>query len=385
MPELVIEDLVLRQGPTGRQLDLFCRESDSHSDRELFWLGDGMQVWVQLLAHIYRARENETIILDEPDLYLHADLQRRLVRVLESLNSQSIAASHSPELLAEATPGAVAWISKERRAAVQAPDERLLGALTDAIGSQFNLRLARALRARGVLFVEGDDMSLLRRVAATLGLVELARQTSVVTVSLGGFSNWHQIEPFSWLVQNLLDDAVSVLVILDRDYRTAQQCDALKRRMHDAGVACHVWARKELESYFLVPSVIARLSGAFPEAVERVLDEAADHQRSAVFARQLAERTRSEVSAKRHAVSVTEAHQDDFDRAWADVGTRRDMCDAKELLSYVNAWLADNSYRPVGVALLARAMRSDEVPQELATVLQEAESLAGLQTTPVMR
>jgi predicted ATP-dependent endonuclease of OLD family len=328
MPELTVNDLTLRQSPKGRLIDLFCREPDSRTERELFWLGDGMQVWLQLLAHIYRARNQETIILDEPDLYLHADLQRRLVRLLESLDCQSIAASHSAELLAEADPGAVRWISKDRRGAVQAPDERLLGALTDAIGSQFNLRLARTLRARGVLFVEGDDMLLLRHVAAALGLSELTRQTHVVTVPLGGFSNWEHVEPFRWLVQDMFGEAVRVLVILDRDYRTDRQCDAIKRRLHEAGVSCHVWARKELESYFLVPSVIARLSGAFPEAVARVIAEGAEQQRQAVFARQLAERTRLEVTGKQHAVTVTEAHQRDFERAWGDQADRPNLCDA---------------------------------------------------------
>ncbi len=375
LTEIEVRDLQIRMGDRARMLDLYCRELGSHSDRELFWVGDGMQVWVQLLVHLYRARAADTVILDEPDLYLHADLQRRLVRLLESLDAQTIAASHSSELLAEATPRAVTWISKERRSAVRAPDERLLGQLSDAIGSQFNLRLARTLRARVVLFVEGDDLSILRHIADTCGVTEVARETALVTVPLRGYSNWEHVEPFSWLLEDLLDGSVKVLVLLDRDYRTERQCRAVRDRLIRLGIQCHVWRRKELESYLLVPSAIARLSGAFVADVEHALVAGADEQREAVFARQLAERTKTEVNARRHAVNVTESHQRDFEKRWSKATERAHLCNAKELLTSLNKQLVSQGHKPVGADQLARKMRVEEIPDELAEMLKTAESL----------
>jgi AAA domain, putative AbiEii toxin, Type IV TA system len=375
MDEIEVRDLQIRTGDKGRMLDLYCREVGSHSDRELFWIGDGIQVWVQLLAHVYRARAVDTVILDEPDLYLHADLQRRLVRLLESLDAQTIAASHSSELLAEAAPRAVTWISKERRRAVRAPDERLLGQLSNAIGSQFNLRLARTLRARAVLFVEGDDLAILRHLADTCGVPEVARETALVTVPLRGYSNWEHVEPFGWLLKDLLEGSVKVLVLLDRDYRTEGQCRAVRDRLHRLGIQCHIWQRKELESYLLVPSVIARLSGAPVADVETALVAAADQQREAVFARQLAERTRTEVDARRHAVEVTESHQREFEKRWTKVRERPHWCNAKELLGSLNNWLVAEDYKPVGADQIARKMRAHEIPHELAELLKRAEAL----------
>ena len=375
LPGLRVKDLVTRQGDRGRLLDLFCAEAGSHTDRELFWIGDGMQVWLQLLAHLYRAQGNDAIILDEPDLYLHADLQRRLVRLLESLNVQTIAASHSAELLTEAAPRAVTWIAKERRRAVRAPDERLLGQLSDAIGSQFNLRLARTLRARAVLFVEGEDLSMLRHFARTLDAGEFTRETALVTVPLRGFSNWEHVEPFSWLVRNLLEDSVRVLVVLDRDYRTPRQCEAVRSRLRDVGVDCHVWLRKELESYLLEPTVIARIAGAPTDAVRSALLQCAEEQRGAIFARQLAERTATEVTARRHAVNITEAHQRDFDRAWRSVDQRPYLCNAKELLASLNRWLTANGYKALGLDQIARRMTREEIPDEMVQVIGAAEAL----------
>jgi hypothetical protein len=233
------------------------------------------------------------------------------------------------------------------------------------------------LRARGVLFVEGDDLVTLRHVARTLDAEELIRETSLVIVPLQGFSNWEHVEPFSWLLKHLLEDSVRVLVVLDRDYRYQRQVSGVIRRLRVVGVGCHVWQRKELESYFLEPSAISRVSGAPTSDVKDALTGCAETQRTAVFARQLAERIATEVSAKNHQVSITEAHQRRFDKAWGSVETRWHMCNAKELLSDLNKWLAGQTYKPVGIDQLARQMRQSEIPDEMIQVIRLAEDLVG--------
>src|SRR5205823_1555341 len=120
--------------------------------RELVWAGDGMQVYVQVLLHLFRNRAADVVVLDEPDVYLHADLQRRLLRLLTEMGTQAIIASHSTELVAEAPPESVVWIDRSRSVAIRAPSGPVLTELSSTIGSQFNLRLARVLRSRVALF-----------------------------------------------------------------------------------------------------------------------------------------------------------------------------------------------------------------------------------------
>jgi len=57
-------------------LSMFCLES--RITRELYWAGFGFQVWCQLLTHIGRGRDSNILVVDEPEIYLHADLQRQL-------------------------------------------------------------------------------------------------------------------------------------------------------------------------------------------------------------------------------------------------------------------------------------------------------------------
>src|SRR2546429_3340765 len=89
-----------------------------------------IQIWLQLLLHVFRLRERDVVVLDEPDVFLHPDLQRRLVRLLDSLPGQTITATHSSEVLVEAAPESVIWVDKWRRNSVSSPDETQLTDLT---------------------------------------------------------------------------------------------------------------------------------------------------------------------------------------------------------------------------------------------------------------
>jgi hypothetical protein len=370
-----VGDLVERTAEDSVMLDVYCRETGSRSDRELFWAGDGIQVWIQLLMHLFRNRARDVVVLDEPDLYLHADLQRRLVRLLESMEAQTIAASHSAEVLVEAPPASVIWVSRERRRAVRAPSKRVASELTAAMGSQFNLRLARALRARAVVFIEGDDMRLLRNIAATVGASKVASEVGIVSIPIRGFSNWEHVGPFSWLLTDLLEQAVQTMVILDRDYRSEGQIRAVEQRLRDAGVHAHVWRRKELESYFLDPAAIARRGRADRTAVQAELVRAAGTRKEEVFAQILAERLKTEVRADRHMTQVTQDARQEFETRWAKEADRPFLCNAKQVISDLNRWLQDNGHKTVSARTLSSALRLDEVPEEMAETLRRTEDL----------
>lgn len=59
------------------ELDLFVTEKSTGKEKEIYWLGDGLQIWFQVLLHIWLNQGVDTLILDEPDVFLHPDLQRR--------------------------------------------------------------------------------------------------------------------------------------------------------------------------------------------------------------------------------------------------------------------------------------------------------------------
>jgi hypothetical protein len=373
VPELELGDLVSRPSlGEGHLLDFFHREPGRRALKEIVWAGDGTQVWVQLLLHLFRLRDAEIIVLDEPDLYLHADLQRRLKRVLEAATARTITATHSPEMLAEADPSAVVWVDKSRRRAVRSPRGEVVTDLSDALGSQFNMRLAKALRSRVALFVEGKDMKVLSILARRVGAANLADERNVAVVPRDGFSNWDRVEPFKWLVDHFLAESVESVVFLDRDYRTDDSIDRIESRLGELNITTHVWRRKELESYLLESSALARVSSASPEAISEILVRAATDLRQQVFARSLDKAQRG-VRSDHHRVTITEQFQNAFESKWADPVQRLWMCPAKEVLHVLNRELSATGLANVTARRIASALRRAEIAEEMRDALNGIE------------
>ncbi len=355
------------------EIDVFLREAGDRTPKELFWAGDGMQVFVQLLAHLYRLRDSDVVVLDEPDLYLHADLQRRLVRLLESTAAQTITATHSSEMLSEASPESVIWVDKSRRRGVRRPDPASMEDLSAQIGSSFNLRLATALRARVVVLVEGKDMSILRALAKTVGALDLAAEQNIAVVEIDGFSNWVHVEPFKWFVSEFLDDAVQAFVLLDRDYRSDEEVVSVSAQLETAGVRPHVWRSKELESYLLVPEAIARVSGASSAEVRAALELATSDLTDHVVG-QLAARRHDFVKSSGQDLGTTVSQSmAELTPLSRDLAWRLVRYPAKEILKGANKELQASGHRTVGPKRLAKILRRNEIDDEMADWLMQVE------------
>jgi energy-coupling factor transporter ATP-binding protein EcfA2 len=371
-PDFALQELRVQP----ENIDLFYEESGSRVPKEISWAGDGVQVWLQILLHVLRLREHATVVLDEPDVYLHPDLQRKLVRLLESQSCQTITATHSSEVLAESSPSRVIWVDKTRARATRAPSDHLLTQLTRSLGSQFNLRLARALRTRVALFFEGDDMKLFRNLAQTAGATLVATETGVTTIPIEGYTNWSNVEAFAWLAKDLLRSSVSVMLTLDRDYRSDSATRTVVRTLKAAGIDAHIWERHELESYLLVPAAIARVSKAPADLVESWLEEIVDDLRPDIFAGMHFEHSQEKRKTRDHQITVTQKFAKDFERAWADKGWRLKVAPAKETLTALNQRLQESGHKAASSRALSRALRRQEMDDELIFVLGEAEAHA---------
>src|SRR5437764_13776966 len=93
-------------------LFMFCPEE--RILREIFWSGFGLQVWCQMLTHLIQSRESSLFLIDEPDIYLHSDLQRQLLTLLRNLGPDILIATHSTEIINEAEADDIVRINKRR-------------------------------------------------------------------------------------------------------------------------------------------------------------------------------------------------------------------------------------------------------------------------------
>jgi hypothetical protein len=160
-PGLRIRDLELEQTDQGVRLSQLVQ--DGRFVAEVGRMGHGLQIWLQAIWFLVRSDRSQTLILDEPDVYLHADLQRRLIRHLLTLPNQIILTSHSVEILSEVAPEQILIVDKTKRSSSFTTSVPAVQAIIDHVGSVHNVHLARLWDARRFLLLEGKDLYLLKR------------------------------------------------------------------------------------------------------------------------------------------------------------------------------------------------------------------------------
>lgn len=372
--ELELEDLNLRRGDGKTSFDLNYREPGSRIPKEIFWTGDGMQIWLQLLLHIFRLQDRDVVVLDEPDVFLHSDLQRRLVNLLENVEAQTITATHSAEVIGEAPGEAVIWVSRKRKRAVKAPSRDVLSDLSATLGTQFNLPLAKALKTKVVVFVEGQDAKILRNIGKTLDCEKVVQEDGVAIIPLGGFDRWVHVAPFQWLMTEFLEDAVTVHVILDRDYRSQEAVQKIRRELRELGVKPHIWKRNEIENYLLAPRTLARLSGATEGWIQEALDQCADELEAEFYAEIFSDVAQESKGGGKSAKTLGQEAKERADAAWADSGRRLSLCSGKDLLRLLNKHLQHGGMRSVTARGLAARIERREIAKEVKSLLASIEN-----------
>lgn len=360
----------------GSEATLDLRYKDGRHPKEISWAGDGVQIFAQILLQLYWYRESSTIVLDEPDIMLHPDLQRRLIRVLEVHPAQAILASHSAEILAESDPSGVLWIDKSKARSISVPDEQTVFQLGQSIGSGFNLKLARALRTKFVLFVEGAEAPIIRQFAKTLGLRTFLSESTVTLVDIKGGSNAGHLAGFDWIADKFLASSVHALVVLDRDFHSQTHLDELLASIRKVGMDAATWELHEIENYLLVPSPIARVSGLSPLEVDELLREVSEGVRiETVPAEMIAARMKEPVWKRRDASEVARICQAECTALdWADPETRLRLLPGKEILARLRDRLDVVGGRSFGDLALAREFRVQDIHPNMRKLLSRIDA-----------
>lgn len=240
------------------ELVMFC--SENGITREMCWGGVGFQVWMQILSHLVRNKTATTIIFDEPEIFLYPDLQRKFVTLSKEIGPQIIIATHSVEIINEAEISNIIIIDKKKRSAEHLEDARSIQKVIDILGSIQNMHLTRLIRNKKVLFLEGNDFQILKRYARKLGFNDLANEDGITIVPIGGFNKWPMVTHADSLFGAILEENISSVIVLDKDYRCTEELDEIKHKIQPNVRDIHIWERKEIENYLLNLDVIKRLA-----------------------------------------------------------------------------------------------------------------------------
>ena len=364
-------------------LHMFCPEE--RIPREIFWAGFGFQVWCQMLTHLIQSGEKSLFLIDEPDIYLHSDLQRQLLGLLRNLGPDILIATHSTEIITEAEADDIVLINKKRRSARRIKHPSELTEVFAMLGSNLNPILTQLAKTKRAVFVEGKDFQVIGKFARKLDSPQVANRADFAVVPVEGF-NPERIRNLKKGMETTLGGAITAFAILDRDYRSQAECDAVVTACKEFCSLAVVHGCKEIENFLLVPSAVDR--AAKRKVVDRnkrtgndqtyepcagdILENFSSEVRTFVTSRYLAMRRRFEKSHSPGTAETTsnETALSELEQLWNDDPIRLKIIPGKDALSFFNRSLEERYGISVTPTAIVVAMRREEVPKEMCELIE---------------
>lgn len=241
----------------GMQLSFLVRNNDFTA--EIGWMGHGLQMWVQCMWFISQCSPEAVVILDEPDVYMHADLQRRLIQLVSPMFSQLIVATHSIEIMEEVLPESIIPVNCKKRTIKSVGNHDVLQNMVEGMGSVFNLDLARLFISKRFIVWEGPDSDrmILSKFQAILYPKTLTSISSFPKTYVEGWGGWQRAVAIAELF-NHNRVHVQCYCLFDSDYHTPEEIEIRKQDAKSRHINLHIWTRKEIENYVIVPTVLFR-------------------------------------------------------------------------------------------------------------------------------
>ncbi len=229
-PGMDIEPPEVNTSPDGVYLDVFCPEN--RIPREIFWAGFGFQVWCQMLTYIVKNKYASLFLIDEPDIYLHSDLQRQLLGILKNLGPDIIIATHSTEIISEAEINDIILVNKNNKKAIRINDPIELKQIYSELGSNLNPILTQIAKTKKVLFLEGNDYTLISKFARLLNFDQVANRTGFSVVSIDNLSE-DKINVYIDSLKKTINSDITCSVIYSIAHRSESEINNIKINSKD--------------------------------------------------------------------------------------------------------------------------------------------------------
>ena len=312
--------------------------------------------------------------MDEPDVYMHADLQRRLIRFLRNKHPQLILATHSIEIMGEVEPDNVLVVDRGRHRPDSPVTSQSLDDVVHTIGGIHNLQLARLWNSKRCLFVEGDDVGILKRIEDVL-FPDSAETIEVLPrISVGGWGGWQYVIGASMLLEKNIGRDFITYCILDGTiiFQMASVSDYAKQR--SAALICISGKVKEIENFLLCASAISRVIyyGKKPRrrpteaVVEKEISRITDQMKDGVFDAFSQEHLSADRSG---GVATANKLARTHLAGWNDPAKRLRIVSGKAVLSELSRWSKEEYDVSFNAQTVAAAMEDYEVPNELARIV----------------
>lgn len=346
---------------------------DAGFSAELGIMGSGIQMWLQIIWFICRSRDCSTIILDEPDVYMHPDLQRKLIKFIKNKFQQVIIATHSTEILSEVEPRNIVTIDKTSKTMRYANSIKGVQIILDSIGSVQNISLIRLASSKKCLFVEGDDLKILSKFHSILYPDSDLTLETLPNASLGGWSRLDEAFGASKLFHDETEDSIKCYCILDRDYYSDEEIEKQKEKAQECFLNLHIWEKKEIENYILIPETLFRISklklnelsnfiSSLQEMVEEFKLDTIDQISTRIYEHNRRQLALSTCNKKARRI---------VNSKWDTLTNRLSIISGKDMLSRINGWMKEKYKKSCSMNKILKSINPDEIEDEVKMVIDK--------------
>jgi hypothetical protein len=341
-----------------------------------------------MLTFIVQNKDASVFIVDEPDIYLHSDLQRQLVGILKSLGPDILIATHSTEIITDADPDDLLVVNKKFKSGKRLKDASQLQGIFHVLGSNLHPVLTQLAKTKRALFVEGKDFQVLSRFARRIGNNPVSNRSDFAVVPLDGF-NSAKIKDLVQGIEITLGAKIITAAIFDRDYRSDTECRLIVSELEKQCFFAHIHERKEIENFLLFPEPIRRAIEVrcadykrrtdgtidFKENITTLLQELTGPMRHRVQARYLGQRMKFQKTQTPHLdeTTITEELMNEYDAAWNDLSKRLLLVPGKETLAALNTHLQEHYGISITASLIIDSFMKEEIPIEMTQIIDEIE------------
>lgn len=363
---LRIQDLIRPYGDDPISLLVY----DGSFAAEIGNMGSGLQMWLQIIWFLSRCSEADTIILDEPDVYMHPDMQRKVFDIVVNKYKQVIVATHSVEIISDVEPRNIVTIDRNTRTFSYANNIKGAQSILDGIGSVHNLSLIRLATAKRCLFVEGDDMALLNKIYNKLYPKDRGRLKNIPTISLGGKARFEETFGAARLLSSETDSEIQAICLLDRDYSFDDEIERCMQKAEGSGLILHIWNKKEIENYIVTPSIIFQAS-KLPESKREELYAGLSSVAQGFYDDLLDSyaQKHSELNRGQELKTHNEAARKYLQSKWVSLEQKMAMISGKDLKKAVFAFLTEKYGISLRINDLINAITHENIDSEMIEVL----------------
>ena len=354
--------------PTMDNLNLFVR--NEHFPVEIGRLGNGFQMWSQIIWFLAKSNMSDTIILDEPDVYLHADLQRKLYKLLFSMHKQFIIATHSIEIISATAPENILLVDKTKVKSKYIEDSLHLQCIIEGLGSSYNLEMTKLSQCKKCILVEGNDFEYLNAFYNIIHIDDNSDLSDIPKFAIGGKAELPSAVNISKFLKEHFENPIECYCLIDKDYYTDEEIEQTYSKYGVTDLNIHIWKSKEIENYLINPKVIRKIclskgiDISLQDIIKKIVSfiEEDDTELLADYVESIQKNIRNTKEATKKATEYIKANSQTLEQ-------KISICRGKHILGKIKNWLQQDYKICFGNLDLVKYFTKEDVSPEIIEIL----------------